>query len=462
MELTNLTPNAVSGLRDVSGPIRYLYPGPDRSRTGPIDRSLLLSTPRTGERVLSDPGFHRLYRLLEQGSDLHVEHAVRPSSDFLNMAEERNLFPWSLESRRSIFSFPTWLVYLSWPGEWWALRDYLDALADLAQDQVKSPEIYVFLDTPLPIIDPPDLAHPLVTIIDGSSSNHPRKIRTRILDHLREHYDGSRSTSSDNDPTGDGDSVPEKQLTHPIPFLNNQVKDTFWIGDPVAFNQNRSLQRRVPFSCPVPSPADMIERTARTFDESGLRTVSIGSLPDRDRPREDQWVLEYTQRFCSTWPDRPVCYRLENPHPNRALWTYPQLVDGYSNESLRVHLGACSDFLNGEPDASGRRRWLNHFLSGGGPKMTFYTDVTGPAGNRDDVRELIGEITDLNERAIDGKGQLFLYLQPDLTEVERWKSDREFRKWLQPIRDEYEDESISVELHLPEHYSALRQKLTGT
>jgi len=457
MNLTNLSQDAIRGLREIQGPARYLYPGPEVARTGPIEQSVLLLSPLLAEQALNRPGFHHLYRLLQRHAGVYVEHTCRPDRDFLEMAEARDLDPWSLHSRRSVFSFPTWFVYLSGPSDWLSFRTLLSDLSSLRPDAALPDIILHARDFPsffqVPTPEPVQRV-----ILERDEFDTPEQLGA-LLNDLHPEPRRTAGSSTHESPLPDDPADPLR----PIPSMNNNVEDTIWIGDPFLPEWNRSLSTPSELTPPLDPPLKTVDRVERLLDTHGARMICLAShgSPDQVAGPSDEWTLEFAQRFCSRFPNRPVSYRLDNPHPEHPIWTYDHLLEHYSNESLHVHLG---DVRSPQlpPDPSSGATWLNHYLSGGGPKMIFSATLPPEPDDDRHAKRLIEELSDINKRAIDEKGQLFIRLQPALDERSGWQPGDVLEKRIQSISSSVSSSPVSIDLERPDEYEVVRDTFLGT
>ncbi len=456
MEIKGLSGSVQRALQSLSRPCQYLFPGPDQSDTGSLSRSILLIGSELDHSVYDDPGFHRTYRLFEQTPDHHVEHFIHPETDYFRMTREHDVAPWALESRRSIFSFPLWICPLSWPGAWLSMQQLLKQLKRYDQFDETAPVILLITPDSFPFNE--RAAEDVdVTLTRTGLPSDPEALNT-----MTNHLLSKKTLPNLVDPDYSQHKTPEKQkftpeVAAPLTALQPTSPDRCWIGHIESFDRNHSLQGSTWPTFSYPDPKLTLKVVEKVIDRIGVQCVELGPVSPSEDLQQRAWQLEFLERFQAKWGDRPICYQLDNPRPDHAVWAYDHLLKRYNHTPLQVHLGSPEEQALSRSSEDQIENWLTHFLSCGGPKMEFSVDFNGTAKSVSKIEQLCERIQSVNQQHIEGKGQLRVFLQPRLSDVSDWKPTDEWLRPTKQLQKKFETDLLQIKLDLPDQYKNLWQ-----
>lgn len=458
MEIDGLSRAVESALQSLTRPSQYLHPNPADSETGPLSRSLLLIGSESDDSMYDNPGFHRTYRLLEQTPDHYVEQFIHPEMDYFQMTRELEVAPWALESRRSIFSFPIWVCYLSWPGAWMSMQRLLDQLNGYDQFEESAPMIVLMTPPSFPFSE--STAEYVDATLPQTAVPHDLEDLNTLTEQLLQENTIPESVLSDHnrtDPPREHEVDPHHAT--PLPPLQTHSPNRCWMGNIESFDQNHTLQKTTWPTFSYPSPETTIQILEEVIDSSGVQCLELGGISSMKDTDNGLWQLEFLERFHAKWGNRPICYQLDNPRPDHPVWEYEHLLERYNHRPLQVHLGSPDDRFIDHAHSEQIEHWLTHFLSCGGPKMQFTADVDGTSETVSRIRQLCKQLRSINNRYIDGKAQLRVFLQPRLSDPSRWKTPNELLQVTEQLQKTFENDLIQIKLDLPDHYESMLEMI---
>ncbi len=454
MNISSLPEPLVAELRSISGPARYLFPGPAHADTGSISRSALLIGPGRDGHAFLRPGFHRLYRRLQQLPKWFTEHFIHPAPDYFRCIQKHRQAPWSLESRRSIFSFPVWVCYLSWPGDWFALQDLIDTLETRTDYKHGEKLVCIVPSRSFPLRD--HISEQADLLLSEAELPVDRKRFLNLLQLVEDEEKISENKLSSDVGSKRPSLVASKERIRPVPFVRTNVKNRCWIGQIDQYDQNHDLQSPGWPSLTHHSPSTTLDLVTDVVNQQGIQFVTLGQVLTKNKTDPARWDLEFLERFHTHWGQRPICYQLGNPRPDHPVWKYDHLLDRYNNTSLSAHLGTANDSVLHQANQDQLHRWMNYFLSAGGPKMKFFIDVSNTSEDVSGTVDLCEQLQFLNQNSIGGKGQLRVFLQPELRSGKQWPSKKQHRKFCQRVRERQPDGPLKIQLNLPDFYERMR------